>query len=98
MAYGKSKNLDKKNWIIYIFKSRAFEISSNPKYDRYQRGLTSMVYKFFDKKSSGGAVKPDPNYQLLNELHIRVITNINWLKFYSSFINKIWGVDLADMQ
>ena len=36
-----------------------------------------MVYKFFDKKSSGGAVKPDPNYQLLNELHIRVITNIN---------------------
>ena len=77
---------------------RTFEISSNPKYDRYQRGLTSMVYKFFDKKSSGGVVKPDPNYQLLNELHIRVITNINWLKFYSSFLNKIWGVDLADMQ
>ena len=41
---------------------RAFEISSNPKYDRYQGGLASMIYKFFDKKSSGGAIKPDPNY------------------------------------
>ena len=41
---------------------RAFEISRNPKYDRYQGGLASMIYKFFDKKSSGGAIKPDPNY------------------------------------
>ena len=28
----------------------------NPKYDGYQRGLSSMVYKFFDKKSAGGDV------------------------------------------
>ena len=34
---------------------KAFNIAKNPKYDEYQRGLTSMVYKFFDKKSSGGA-------------------------------------------
>ena len=25
-------------------------IAKNPKYDGYQRGLVSMVYKFFDKK------------------------------------------------
>ena len=32
-------------------------------------GLASMVYKFFDKKSSGGGVATEPNYQLVNELH-----------------------------
>ena len=41
---------------------RAFEISINPKYDRYQGGLASMIYKLFDKNSSGGAIKRDPNY------------------------------------
>ena len=32
-------------------------------------GLASMVYKFFDKKSSGGGVATEPNYQLVNKLH-----------------------------
>ena len=32
---------------------KAFNIAKNPKYDGYQRGLASMVYKFFDKKSAG---------------------------------------------
>ena len=35
----------------------------------YQRGLASMVYNFFDKKSSGSGVVTEPNYQLANELH-----------------------------
>ena len=34
-----------------ILKNKAFDIAKDPKYDRYQRGLASMVYKFFDKKS-----------------------------------------------
>ena len=34
----------------------AFDIAKNVKYDRCQRELDSMVYKFFDKKSSGSAV------------------------------------------
>ena len=32
---------------------KAFNIAKNPKYDRYQLRLASMVYKFFNKKSSG---------------------------------------------
>ena len=36
---------------------KAFNIAKNPKYDRYQRGLASMVYKFFDKKTSGSRLK-----------------------------------------
>ena len=37
---------------------------SNPKYDGYQRGLASMVYKFFDKKSNGSGIANESNYQL----------------------------------
>ena len=51
---------------------------SKSKYDGYQRGLASIVYKFFDKKSSGSGVN-EPNYQLANELH-KPIINI-FLKF-----------------
>ena len=42
-------------------------------YDGYQRGLASMVYKFFDKKSSGGGIMNVLNYQLANELHKPII-------------------------
>ena len=52
---------------------------SNPKYDGCQRQLTSMVYKFFDKKStslnksSGSGIANEPNYQPANELHKPII-------------------------
>ena len=53
MAYGKSKDLAKRTQSDKVLRDKAFKIASDPKYDRYQRGLASMVYKFFDKKSSG---------------------------------------------
>ena len=74
MAYGKSKDLVKRTQSDNVFK-----IASNPKYDGYQRGLASMVYKFFDKKSAsldkskGSGIINKPNYQLANELHKPVI-------------------------
>ena len=33
-----------------VLSDKAFNIAKNLKYDKYQRGLASMVYKFFDKK------------------------------------------------
>ena len=81
-----------------ILKDKAFKIASNPKYDGYQRGLASMVYKFFDKKSSGSGIVNEPNYQLANELHKPIIRKFKKRKVYSSFRDNIWGVDLADMQ
>ena len=51
-----------------------------------------MVYKFFDKKSSGNGITNESNYQLANELHKPIIKNV-----YSSF-KDTWSVDLADMQ
>ena len=70
MAYGKSKGLVKRT---QSDKDKAFKIASNPKYDGYQRGLASMVYKFFDKKSKGSGIINEPNYQLANELHKPII-------------------------
>ena len=36
---------------------KAFDIDNNSKYDGYQHGLTSISYKFFDKKTSGSGIK-----------------------------------------
>ena len=74
MAYGKSKDLAKRTQSDKVLKDKAFKIASDPKYDGYQRGLASMVYKFFDKKSSGsGITTTEPNYRLANELHKPII-------------------------
>ena len=79
MAYGKSKDLVKRTQSDKVLKDKAFKISSYPKYDGYQRGLASIVYKFFDKKSaslnksSGSGIVNEPNYQVANELHKPVI-------------------------
>ena len=55
MAYGKSKDLAKRTQSDKILRDKALKIASDPKYDGYQGGLASMVYKFFDKMSSGSA-------------------------------------------
>ena len=47
MAYGKSKDLAKRTQSDKILREKAFKITSDPKYDVYQRELASMVYKFF---------------------------------------------------
>ena len=73
MACGKSKHLAKRTQSDKVLRNKAFKIASDPKYDGYQRGLASMVYKFFDKKSSGSGVVNEPNYQLENELHKPII-------------------------
>ena len=57
-----------------------------------------MVYKFFDKKSTGSGVANEPNYKLANELHKSIIRKLKKRKVYSGFKDNIWGADLADMQ
>ena len=62
MPYGKTKDLVKRTQSDKVLKNKKFKIASNPKYDGYQRGLASMVYKFFDKKSEGSGIINEPNY------------------------------------
>ena len=50
MVYGKYKDLTKRTQSDKVLTDQAFEIASNPKYDEYQRGFASIVFKFFDKK------------------------------------------------
>ena len=90
MAYGKSKDLVKITQSDKVLKDGAFKIANNPKYDGYQRGLASMIYKFFDKRSallnkfSGTGIANEPNYQLANELHKPIIRK--FIKKKSLFI------------
>ena len=72
MAYGDFKNFVKRRASDKILRDKAFNIAKNPKYDGYQRGLASMVYNFFDKKTSGGAIKSMSN-QLASTLYQPII-------------------------
>ena len=90
MAYGKSKDLAKRTKSDKVLRDKAFKIASDPKYDGYQRELASMVYKFFDKKSSGKGIVNEPNYQLASELHKPIIRKFKERKVYSSFRDNIW--------
>ena len=53
-------------------------IAENPKYDRYQRGPVSRVYKFFNKKTSGSGINNEikQNQQLAEELHNPIIKKL----------------------
>ena len=99
MAYGGFKDLNRRIAADKVLLDKAFDIAKNPKYDAYQRGLTSMVYKFFDKKTIGGTVKNEniSNKELAEELHKSIIRKFNKRKVHSPFIDNIWSADLADM-
>ena len=95
MAYGKSKDLAKRTQSDQVLKDKAFKIASDPKYDSYQRGLASMVHKFFGKKSaslnkySGNGIVNEPSCQLANSKKEKFI----------HLLETIFGVlILADMQ
>ena len=57
MAYGDFKDLTRRTASAKILHDKAFNIAKNLKYDGYQRGLASVVYKFFGKKTSGSSIK-----------------------------------------
>ena len=85
MAYGNFKDLARRTASDKVLRDKAFNIAKNPKYDGYQRGLVSMVYKFFDKKSaslsdksvSGSGVNIPLEFyeQFAEELHGPIIRN-----------------------
>ena len=87
-----------------FLRDKASDIASNSKYGGYQRGLASMVYKFFDKKSMDTGLKKLRNTTmpsssiLADELHKPIIKKFDKRNVYSEFKDNIWGVDLAVMQ
>ena len=69
MPYGDFKDLKRRTYSDKVLRDKAFNIAKTPKYDGYQKGLASMVYNFFDKKSalltdkfvSGGGIDSNNN-------------------------------------
>ena len=57
MAYGDFEDLARRTAADKVLRDEAFNIANDLKYDGYQRGLASMVYKFFDKKTAGSGIK-----------------------------------------
>ena len=98
-TYGDFRDLKKRTSSNKILRDKALNIAKNPNYDGYQRGLASMVYKFFDKIILiCWIVNNKENIQLAEELHKPINKKFEKRKVYSSFRDNIWGEDLADMQ
>ena len=111
-AYSDNKDLTKRTTADKILRDKAFNIAKDPKYDGYQRGLASVVYKFFDKKyalptdksTEGSGAKhvntklAPQNQQLAKEHHKPIIKKFEKRKVHAAFKDNIWGADLADMQ
>ena len=49
LAHGNFKDLNRRITAYKVLHDKRFNIAQNPKYDGYQRGLVSMIYKFFYK-------------------------------------------------
>ena len=75
MASGNFKDLKRRTASDKILGDKAFSTAKTPRYDGYQRGLASMVYKFSDKKSTGSGINIPLEFdeQLAKELHKPII-------------------------
>ena len=100
MFYGSFKDLTRRTASDKVLRDKAFNIAKNTKYDRYQRGLDSVVCKFFDRKTSGGCIKTEniSNREIAKELHKPIIRKFKKRKVYPSFKDNICGDNLAHMQ
>ena len=100
-AYADHKDLINRTDADKVLRDKAYDIASNPEYDGYQRGLASMVYKFFDSKiassdkkstaepsalvCTGSGFKKPSSSILADELHRPIIKKFNERKVYSQF-------------
>ena len=92
------KDLTRRTASNKILRNKVFNLAQNLKYYGYQKSLASMVYDFFERKTSGSDIKNISNKELAEELHKPIIRKVNKRKVHSSFTDNIWGADLANMQ
>ena len=57
MAYANFKDLTRRTAANKSLRDKAFNIAKDSRYDAYQRGITSIVYKFFGYKDLGDTIK-----------------------------------------
>ena len=111
MVYGDFKDLARRTVSDKVSRDKALNMAKNLKYYVYQKGLASMVYKLFDKKSAGSGITTLENQitqneclldlimqQLAEELHKLIVRITKKRTVYASFKDGIWGAELADIQ
>ena len=84
IAYGDFKDLAKRTAVDKVLRDKAFNIAKNSKYDGYQRGLASIVYKFFDKKTAGSGATTLANKSTIKSIpqneeciqHLKIIFGV----------------------
>ena len=80
IAYGDVKDLNRGTFADKVLRDKTFNIATKDlKYDRYQRGLVSMIYKFLLNKTSASRIKNEntSNKELAEELHKPIIRKFN---------------------
>ena len=100
MNYGDFKDLNRRTTPDKALRDKGFDIGKHSENNAYQHGIALLVYKFFDKTTSGVTIKKEimQNQQLVEELHKPIIGAFEKRKAHSSFINNIWSANRADMQ
>ena len=102
MLYGYFKDFPRKVAADNVLGDKAFNIAKSSKCDGYQHGLASIVYKYFNKLSSGRGVLVKLS-QTINwitkagELQKPIIRKFEKRIEYSFFKDDIWGADLANL-
>ena len=99
MAYRDFKDLGKRTASDKVLRDEVFHIAKNPKYDGYQRGLASIIYKLLDEKLASLANKSTKscgvtmlqNEQLAKELHKPIIKKLKKEQFIVD-LKAIFGV------
>ena len=87
-------DIERRTFSKEVLRDKAFNIAKNPKYYGYQKGLASVVYKFFNKKSKDSGVANNEikqNLQLAEELHKPIIRNFKKEQFIQD-LKAIFGV------
>ena len=101
-AYAKYKDRLNRKESDIVLKNKALKIATDPRVNGYERGLASMVYKFFNERTKRSGINNEENLfvnsQLAEELHKQIIKNCKRRKVYYSFKDNVWGLDLVDMQ
>ena len=99
-ACGDFKDLTRRTASDKILRDKVLNVAKNPKYDGCQRGFASLIYKIFDKKSSGGGIKSKivSNKELWEELHKPFLEKFEKKQVLLTFIDNIWGSDFVEIQ
>ena len=82
MTYGIFTDLPRRRIADKVLRNKSYNFAKNPKYDGYQRGIASWVFKCFEKESFGSGVKSKfiPNQQLAEELRKSIIKKFEKMK------------------